>query len=122
MMKKILIILIFPAMLLVVACNGSKSAVSQEDLKTEVQAKVHEMQKLIHFDDAQAAKLMDLEFRHAEAVKKAENALFCSSKKRVAKLQSKKSQELQKILTREQYIKYDAIENKRIKKGNLIAK
>lgn len=122
MMKKILITLIFPAMMLAVACNGSKSAVSQEDLKTEAQAKVHKMQQLIHFDDAQAAQLMDLEFRHALKVQKAHNCYLCNPEKRIEKLQTEKSEELKRILTREQYIKYDAIENKRIKKGDLIAK
>ena len=121
-MKKIVTILIFPAMLLIVACNSGKSAVSQRDLKTEAQAKVQTMKQLIHFDDVQATQLMDLEFRHAQAIQNAKKAGFCNSKKRIAKLQSKKSQEIQKILTREQFIKYDAIDNKRIKKGDLIAK
>ena len=119
-MKKFLILFVFPILLLSVACNGNKTMLSQEDLKAQAQKKVDEMQDLIHFDDAQAAQLIELEYRYVRKVQKAQHCFFCNSEKRIEKLKGKKSLQLQRILTREQYIKYDAVENGRIKKGHLI--
>lgn len=120
-MKKLLILFVFPVLFFVVSCNGSKTLLSKQDLKKQAQTKVSEMQQLIHFDDAQAEQLVKLEFRHALELQKAHNCYLCNSEKRIEKLEAEKAEELQRILTREQYIKYDAVENKRIKKYPLWA-
>jgi hypothetical protein len=55
------------------------------------------------------------------ARQKAENCCLCNRKKRIERLKQKRDQELQRILSRDEYIQYDAVENERIKKQPLWA-
>ena len=87
-----------------------------------VEAKIEKMQELIGFGDEQAQQLRELELNFLLEVNKAENCFLCNKQKRVERLKQKRDAGLQKILERDQYIKYDAIENERIKKYPLWAK
>lgn len=78
--------------------------------------KVEYIQELVKFDDKQAQSIIEMEFRYLQNVRKAENCWLCNKKKRIAKLKQQRDADLQKILPRDQYIKYDAIDNDRLKK------
>ena len=73
------------------------------------------MQKLIGFDDAQSKRLADLEFKFLIDVQKAENCCWCNKKKRVEKLKQRRDTELQEILSRNDYIKYEGGKVEKIK-------
>ncbi|MDO5663965.1 MAG: hypothetical protein Q4G63_01755 [Bacteroidia bacterium] len=100
----------------VTIASAQKTGIITDILKRSAEEKVTEMQKLIGFDDTQAKQLSEVEFKFLIDVQKAENCCLCNTKKRVEKLKQNRDAELQKILTREQYIKYDAVENGRIKR------
>ncbi|WP_352422689.1 hypothetical protein [Proteiniphilum sp.] len=119
MMKKILILALL--MLVVAGLSAQQSSLVEDALERSVEEKVASMQKLIGFDDAQAKELKEMELHFLKEVNKAENCFLCKKQKRIEKLKKKRDVELQKILERDQYIKYDAIENDRIKKRPLWA-
>ena len=81
-----------------------------------VEDKIAYMQKVIDITDNQAKKLKEVELTFLLDVDSAENCFWCNSKKRIEKLKSKKEQQLNEILSLDQYIKYDAVENNKIKK------
>ena len=114
---------IFLTIVLALVCNtafsAEKSTIIKDILTEHVSQNVEKMQHLINFSDAQREQLQELELIFLLDVQKAENCTCCNSQKKVEKLKVKREQNLQKILTREQFIKYDAIENNRIKKGFL---
>lgn len=112
MKKTALILTVFFAFITV--ASAQKSGIISEVLRQSAENKVTQMQELIKFDDAQAEKLKNLELNFLLDVQKAENRCVCNKKKRIEKLQKKRDVDLQQILTREQYIKYDAVENERI--------
>ena len=105
-------------LLLSVSLNVSaqKSTVIQDILKNTAVEKVASMQQSIRFTDEQAKQLVEIEYRFLSDVQKAENCCLCNSAKRVEKLRHKKEKAVQKVLTREQFIKYDAVEKQKIKK------
>ena len=112
MKKTALILTVFFAFITV--ASAQKSGIISEVLRQSAENNVTRMQELIKFDDAQAEKLKNLELNFLLDVQKAENCCLCNKKKRIEKLQKKRDADLQQILTREQYIKYDAVENERI--------
>ena len=120
-MKKTGFILIAFIALATVALAQHPTNIINNVLKKSADDKVERMQQLIGFDDAQANQLKTLEYTFLLDVRKAEKCCFCNKKKRVEKLKTKRATDLQKILTREQFIKYDAVENERIKKHPLWA-
>lgn len=99
-----------------VAASAQKTTIIKDILKNTAVEKVVSMQQAIRFTDEQAQQLTEVEYRFLLDVQKAENCCMCNSAKRVEKLQRKKDESVQKILTREQFIKYDAIEKRKIKK------
>ena len=108
----------------VLFCNFSvfseqKSTIINDILTEHVSQKVEQMQHLIKFSDEQSNRLKELELNFLLDVQKAENCICCNTKKKVEKLKINREQNLQKILTREQFIKYDLVEKNRIKKGTL---
>lgn len=103
----------------VTAWAQQQSGIINGILKKNAEDKVAKMKELIGFDDDKAKQLSELEFQFLLDVQKVENCCLCNKKKRIEKLKQKRDTELQKVLTREQYIKYDAIENDRIKKHPL---
>ncbi|HTN68229.1 MAG: hypothetical protein PHO84_09730 [Dysgonamonadaceae bacterium] len=109
-------ILLFSALFVFILNASAQESVIKDVFEKFVEDKVERMQKLIGFDDNQATELKEVEFNFLLDVNAAENCFWCRTKKRVEKLNKKREEGLQKILTREQYIKYDAIDNDRIRK------
>ena len=101
--------------------SAPKETIVKDILTEYVTLKMEEMQAVIKFDDEQRAQLQEIELKFLLDVQKAEVCACFNSQKKVRKLKEKRVQSLQKILTREQFIKYDAIENDRIKEGSLRA-
>ncbi|MDY9917826.1 hypothetical protein SAMN05216365_10669 [Porphyromonadaceae bacterium NLAE-zl-C104] len=119
-MKKILVLSIL--LLTIIGLSAQQSSIIEKVLANSVEEKITSMQELIGFDDAQAQQLRETELNFLLEVNKAEHCFLCKKQKRIEKLKQERDTELQKILERDQYIKYDAIENKRIKKHPLWAK
>ncbi|HBX46502.1 hypothetical protein [Limibacterium fermenti] len=94
---------------------SQKASIIEEVFRKSAEDKVARMQQLIGFDDAQADRLKTVEFRFLLEVNDAEHCFLCNKSKRIRKLQQAREEELQKILRRDEYIKYDAIDKERIK-------
>lgn len=95
--------------------KSEKSTVVYDILSNHVIQKVEKMQELIKFSDAQAIQLKKLELDYLLKVQKAEIRRCGNSKKKVEKLKIQRDQDLQNILTRDQFIKYDLTERDAIK-------
>ena len=115
MKKNTFIFVVFSLVCIAVVQAQSQPGIIDNALKKSAEHKVAEMQELIGFDDAKANRLIELEFQFLLDVRKAENCCLCNKRKRIEKLQKNRDKDLQNILSREQYIKYDAVENDRIK-------
>lgn len=113
-MKKLTLLLVVFVAFATVA-SAQKSGIIADVLRQSAENKVAQMQELIKFDDSKAEQLISLEFNFLLDIQKAENCCLCNKKKRIEKLQKKRDSDLQQILTRDEYIKYDAVENERIK-------
>ena len=120
-MKKLRVVFAVAFLISFLAVSAQQHSIIRDILQNSVTEKVDMMQQLIKFDEIQAKQLEDIELDHLLKVQKAENCCLCNTKRRKEKLQLKRDEELQKILTREQYIKYIGIEKERIRKGVLIA-
>lgn len=113
MKKKLLILTAFLAYILQASAQQSVVKEVFEQFATD---KIERMQTLIGFDDDQANQLKELELNFLLDVNDAENCFWCRTKKRVEKLKVKKQEKLKEILSHDQFIKYDALENNKIKK------
>ena len=113
-MKKKL--LLFTALFAFMLNASAQQSIVKDVFEKFVENKVEKMQKLISFDDKQSGQIKNLELNFLMDVNSAENSFWCKTKKRVKKLEKKRDEDLQLILTREQYIKYDAVDNERIMK------
>lgn len=111
-MKKKL--LLFVALFAFILHASAQQSIVKDAFEQFVADKVERMQTLIGFDDEHAGQLKELELNFLQDVNAAENCFWCRSKKRIEKLNEKRDEELQQILTREQYLKYDAVDNNRI--------
>lgn len=116
-MKKILVLSL--SLLTIMGLSAQQPSIIENVLVNSVEEKVVSMQELIGFDDAQAQQLREMELSFLLGVNKAENCFLCNKRKRIEKLRQTRNAELQKILERDQYIQYDAVENKKIKKHPL---
>ncbi len=103
-------------LLTIMGLSAQQPSIIEKVLANSVEEKVDSMQKLIGFDDEQAQQLREMELKFLQEVNKAENCFLCNKQKRIEKLKQRRNAKLQKILDRDQYIKYDAIEDDRIKK------
>lgn len=111
MKKKVLLFTVLFAFIL----NASaQQSIIKDVFEQFVDQKVESLQKLIGFDDNQAIHLKEVELNFLLDVNSAENNFWCRTQKRVKKLNKNRDKDLQDILTREQYIKYDAVDNNRI--------
>ncbi|RNC66484.1 hypothetical protein [Proteiniphilum sp. X52] len=117
MMKKVLVFAL--SLLAITGLSAQQHSIIEDVLVSSVEKKIFSMQELIGFDDAQAGQLRKMELNFLLEVNKAENCFLCNKRKRIKKLKQKRDAELQKILERDQYVKYDAIENERIRKRPL---
>lgn len=113
MKRSILFLILFTAFIAV--SSAQQSGIIADVLRQSVEQKVTSMQKLIQFDDAKAEQLYELELNYLLDVQKAENCWLCNKKKRIEKLQRERDEALQKILERDQYIRYEGGDLERMK-------
>lgn len=113
-MKKKL--LLFTALFVFILNATAQQSIVKDAFEQFVADKVNSMQPLIGFDDKQAAQLKELELNFLLDVNAAENSFWCRTKRRIEKLKAKKQEQLKEVLSPDQYIKYDALENNKIKK------
>lgn len=109
-------ILLFIPLLALVFNASAQDSIIKNVFEKFVEDKVSSMQKVIDITDEQAKQLKEVELNYLQDVNSAENCFWCNKKKRVEKLKTKKEEQLKEILRLDQYIKYDALENKKIKK------
>ena len=114
-MKKKLLLL--TALFAFILNTSAQESIIKDVFEQFVETKIERMQKLIGFDDKQAIQLKELELNFLLEVNAAENCFWCRTKKRIKKLNKQRDNDLQLILTREQYIKYNAIDNNLIQKN-----
>ena len=111
---------LFTALFAFILNVSAQESIVKDVFERFVEDKVERMQQLIGFDDKQADQLKELEIKFLIDVNAAENCFWCRSKKRIEKLKKQRDKDLQLILTREQYIKYNAIDNNLIEKDSPI--
>lgn len=101
------------ALLLALTCIASaqETGIIADLLERSAKEKVARMQQLIGFDNDKANQLCKLETTFLLEVWKVETCSLCNRKKRVGKLKTKREADLQKILSRDEYIKYQSLEN-----------
>lgn len=109
-------ILLFIPLLALVFNASAQDSIIRNVFEKFVEDKVSSMQKVIDITDEQAKLLKQVELNFLLDVNSAEHCWWCNSKKKVEKLKIKKVEQLKEILSLDQYIKYDALENKKIKK------
>ena len=109
-------LLLFTAFLAFIFHASAQQSIVKDVFEQFVTDKVERMQELINFDDEQAIQLKELELNFLLDVNAAENCFWCRTKKRIEKLKANKQVQLKEILTHDQFIKYDALENDKIKK------
>lgn len=114
--------LLITMMLAFITPSFSQTSITEKVFQESVGNKVEEMQQLIGFDDQKARLISEIELNFLLKVNKAERCHWCRKQKRIEKLKTAREEQLQKILPRDQYIKYDAIENERMKKQPLWTK
>lgn len=110
-------ILLFSALFAFTVNLSAQESVIKKVFEKFVEDKIEKMQELIGFNDNQATELKEIELNFLLDVNEAENCFWCRTKKRIKKLKEKREEDLQQILLREQYIKYNVIENDLIKKN-----
>ena len=113
MMKKILL---FSAIFAFIVNASAQQSIIKDVFEKSVEDKIAYMQKVIDITDVQANQLKEVELNFLLDVNSAENCFWCNTNKRIAKLKTKKEQQLKEILRLDQFIKYDAIENNKVKK------
>ncbi len=113
MKKKILLFTVLFAFFLNVSAQES---IISDVFEKFVENKISSMQEVIDIDDEQAKQLKKVELNFLLEVNSAENCWWCNTKKRIEKLKTKKEEQLKEIMRLDQFIKYDAIDKKKIKK------
>lgn len=108
--------LLFTALFAFILNVSGQDSIIKGVFEEFVENKIERMQKFIDFDDKQADELKKLELNYLLDVNKAEHNFWCRTKKRIKKLNKKREKNLKLILSREQYIKYNSIDNKLIEK------
>ncbi len=112
-MKKSLLFVVFSGMITML--SAQQPSIIEAVLENSAKEKVSILQEHIGFDDEKAEQLRMIETEFLLDVNKAEHCFLCSKRKRIEKLKEKRVTQLQGVLDRDQYIKYDAIDNDRIK-------
>ncbi|GEM_PF-1508219 len=122
MKKQTFIITIFLMLFFGCKSNADISSTGTGNYKEIAKTKVFKMQQFIGFNDFQAGKLIDLECNFLIDSQKIDNCCLCNKEARSKKLLKQRNLQLEKILDRASYIRYLAIENKRIYPAPIIAK
>lgn len=115
MKKNFVLVLLF---LMVMGISAQQSSIIERVLVKSVEEKVSSMQGLIGFDDAQAQQLRKVELNFLQKVNKAEHCFLCNKQKRIEKLKQERDAQIEKILERDQYVKYQSLENNLLNKNN----
>ena len=108
--------LLLTALFAFILTASAQESIIKDVFERFVEDKISSMQKIFDITDSQATQLKELEVNFLVDVNAAENCWWCNSKKRIKKIESKKEQQLKEILSLDQYIKYDALENDKIKR------
>ena len=109
-------ILLFTALFAFFLNSSAQQTIVKDVFEQFVENKITEMQEVIDITNEQALKLRTVELSFLLDVNSAENCFWCNSKKKIEKLKIKKVEQLKEILSIDQYIKYDALENNKIQK------
>ena len=109
-------ILLFTALFALILNTSAQQSVVKDVFEKFVEDKISSMQEVIDITDDQAKLLKTVELNFLLDVNSAENCFWCNTKKRIEKLNTKKVEQLKEILSLDQYIKYDALENNKIKR------
>lgn len=105
----------------VMAMTADNTTIIKDILNEYAIQKVDYLQGLIKFSDVQAKHLKEIELDYLLEVQKAENCFLCNKQKKIERLKKEKYQAIEKILSRDEFIKYKAVDNKEIKKHPLWA-
>jgi len=111
-------ILLSTLLIAFIASSPAQSSITENVFRDSVSHKVLRMQKSIGFDEQKAEQLKVLELNYLLDVQKAETCFLCNSKKKIEKLNNKRVEELQRILSRDEFIKYQSIENNLLNENN----
>ena len=109
-------ILLFTALFAFIVNASAQESIIKDVFEKFVEDKITSMQEVIDITDEQADQLKKVELRYLLDVNSVENCWLRNTKKRVRKLDAKKQERLKEILSLDQFIKYDALVNKKIKK------
>ncbi len=123
-MKKLTSFIAIGFLITVISCSTTKAINKQEQsMLNKVIEKVTSMQKIIGFTDEKAQKLQKVEFDYLKQVKSLQKLDLIKEKlqQKMQELNKQRDTKLQSILRRDEYLKYDAIENDRLKKGVIMA-
>jgi hypothetical protein len=115
-MKKFILLSTF--IFVIIASAMTQSSITENVFRESVNRKVLRMQQSIGFDEQKAERLKVLELNYLLDVQKAETCFLCNSKKKIEKLKNKRDEDLQRVLSRDEYIKYLSIENNLINENN----
>ncbi len=108
-------ILFFTVLFAFILNASAQQSIIKDVFEKFVEDKITSMQEVIDITDEQAKQLKEVELNFLLDVNSADNCWLCNTNKRIEKLKAKKIEQLKHILTLDQYIKYDAIENNTIK-------
>ena len=109
-------ILLFTALFVFILNASAQESIIEDVFVQFVEEKISSVQKIIPITMEQAVALKKVELDYLLDVNAAENCFLCRTKKRIKKLKSKKEEQLKEILSLDEYIKYDAFVNRKIKK------
>jgi len=115
-MKKFILLSTF--IFVIIASAMTQSSITENVFRESVNRKVLRMQQSIGFDEQKAEQLKVLELNFLLDIQKAETCFLCNSKKKIEKLKNKRDEDLQHVLSRDEYIKYLSIENNLINENN----
>lgn len=94
---------------------AQKTVIDKELLKRKATEKVQKMQSVIRFDDKKAKRLTAVEYKFSLGIEKAMQPKKGDSAEKIEKMIQKRDRSVQKILSDVEYLKYNAIDNDRIK-------
>lgn len=109
-------ILLVTALFAIILNVSAQESIINDVFEQFVEDKISSVQKVIPITEEQVVALKKVELDYLLDVNAAENCFLCRKKRRIKKLKSKKEEQLKEILSLDEYIKYDAFVNKKIKK------
>ncbi len=110
------IFLLFTPLFAFILNVSAQDSIINDVFEQFVENKIASIQKVIPITEKQSVRLKEVELNFLLDVNAAENCFLCRTKHRIKKLKLKKEEQLKEILSLDEYIKYDAFVNKKIKK------